>query len=68
MKSILSLTVLVLSLAGCTEAIKMRNAQTGQVAVCGPYPSDLLVGGDTQAEREAGCIRDFQRQGFERMP
>jgi hypothetical protein len=28
----------------------------------------MLVGGNTQAQRETECIHDFQRQGYERMP
>ena len=60
--------VLGLALCGCTEAIQMRNPKTGEIAKCGPYPSDMIVGGDTQAQRETECIRDFQRQGFERVP
>jgi Flp pilus assembly protein TadD len=69
MKNTLFLAMLALSLAGCTtEAIKMKNAQTGQITTCGPYPSDMIIGGNTQAQREAGCIKDFQRQGYERMP
>lgn len=60
--------VVALALAGCTDSIPMKNAQTGQIAKCGPYASDLWVGGDTQAQREAECIHDFQRQGYDRMP
>jgi len=60
--------LIFLPLSGCTDAVRLRDAHTGQVAQCGPYASDMLVGGDTQAQREAECIRDFQRQGYERMP
>jgi hypothetical protein len=64
----LFIPVVVLAVAGCTESIPMRNAQTGQIAKCGPYASDIWAGGNSQAQREAQCIRDFQRQGYERMP
>jgi hypothetical protein len=68
MRAIPFITILTLSLVACTDSIKLKNVQTGQIAQCGPYASDMLVGGDTQAQRETECIRDFQRQGFERMP
>lgn len=64
----ISFLVVLIALVGCTEAVKMRNTQTGQIAQCGPYPSDMIAGGNTQAQREARCIDDFQRQGYERMP
>jgi hypothetical protein len=62
------ITAISVSLVACTDSIKMKNAQTGQIAQCGPYPSDMWVGGNTQAQRETQCIHDFQRQGYERMP
>lgn len=62
MKIIISLLVLGL-LAGCTSPVKMRNSVTGQVAECGPYANTW-----TTPERESQCIRDYQRQGFERAP
>jgi hypothetical protein len=68
MRAGIFILVIGLSLAGCTDSISMKNSQTGQIAKCGPYASDLWVGGDTQAQREAQCIRDFQRQGYERLP
>ena len=68
MRAVLFIPVVALVLAGCTAPVLMKNAQTGQAAKCGPYASDLWVGGNTQAQREAQCIQDFQRQGYERMP
>ena len=68
MKATLFITIIAPCLAACTDSIKLKNAQTGQVAQCGPYASDMLVGGNTQAQRETECIRDFQRQCYERMP
>jgi hypothetical protein len=67
-KATLAIAIVALSLMACTGSIKLKNARTGQIAQCGPYASDMLVGGDTQAQRETECIRDFQRQGYERMP
>jgi hypothetical protein len=56
-----------LLVAGCTtSAVEMRNPLTGQVAKCGPYGFGLAFGGLHTAERERGCIADYQRQGFER--
>jgi len=60
------LGVLVL-LGSCTEPVKMRNAATGEIASCGPYKNGIITGA-WAAEREARCISDYQRQGFERMP
>jgi len=56
--------VFFLVLCACTAPIKMRNAATGQVATCGPYKETGLG----TPEREAQCISDFQRQGYERAP
>jgi hypothetical protein len=53
-------------LCGCTDAIKMRNVQTGQIAQCGPY--QMAANANVQAEREEQCVKDFQRQGYERLP
>lgn len=61
------LLLLAASLIGCSESIKLRNASTGQTAACGPYMLDA-VGSNSEEQREARCISDYQRQGFERMP
>lgn len=68
MRATLCITISASCLAACTDSIRLKNAQTGQIAQCGPYASDMLVGGNTQAQRETECIHDFQRQGYERMP
>lgn len=62
----LALAGLCVALAGCTEAIHLRNP-AGMVATCGPYKA---VGIETiaNADREANCVRDYQRQGYERVP
>lgn len=63
------LLCLILALGGCTEAIKLRNSATGQTAECGPYYTGLDGGiGKGIPAREAQCIGDYQRQGFERAP
>lgn len=66
--SLLAMIAFASLLAGCTDAVEMRNAATGQVTQCGPFPSDMILGGDTQSAREARCVQDFQRQGYEREP
>jgi hypothetical protein len=53
---------------GCTEAVKLRNPVTGATATCGPYMLEGLGQPASVAEREARCINDYQRQGFEREP
>jgi hypothetical protein len=58
-----SFLALCLALAGCTGAIRMVNARTGQTATCGPFADSI----NTPA-RESQCIGDYQRQGFERAP
>lgn len=54
-------------LAACSSAIKLRNPATGETATCGPYMLDSLAS-DSQAQREARCLSDYQRQGFQRVP
>lgn len=61
------IVLLAFALSGCGETIKLRNQSTGQTATCGPYMLDGL-GSNSQEQREARCISDYQRQGFERMP
>jgi len=43
--------------------VHLKHKETGQVIKCGPY--DTSVRG---ALREAQCISDYQRQGYERVP
>lgn len=54
------------ALAGCTEAIYLRN-MSGTVVSCGPYKA-IGLEAIANADREANCVRDYQRQGFERVP
>jgi hypothetical protein len=37
MRTALFIPVVAIALAGCTDSIPMKNAQTGQIAECGPY-------------------------------
>ena len=63
------LLCLTLVLVGCTDPVKLRNTATGQTVECGPYYTGLDGGiGKGIPAREAQCINDYQRQGFERAP
>lgn len=62
------IVLLALALVGCTSAVKMQKASTGETAQCGPYGFGLAFGGAQLAARESQCISDYQRQGYERMP
>lgn len=50
-----------------TKPVYLRHPATGRVVQCGPYAwSELRTG--SVPERERGCITDYQRQGYERVP
>jgi hypothetical protein len=66
MSRILFVLVCTAALGACTHAVVLRNAMTGETAKCGPYVMDSAFS-DSQAQREARCIGDYQRQGFERV-
>jgi hypothetical protein len=56
---------LVLALAGCNYGtpIHLKNIQTGEVAVCGPYPYAGSAAADEQT-----CLQKAQQQGFTVTP
>ena len=55
-------------LAGCTkDPVYLRHPQTGTKVQCGPYSESSPEARAVAAERERGCIADYQRQGFERV-
>jgi len=68
---ILSLMCATLGIAGCmTGAVVLRHPETGAIAKCGPY----YIGGPASPQfgiaatvREENCVRDFVRQGYERV-
>lgn len=60
----LTLALVILVLPGCTSAVTLRHPQTGATVKCGPFAFIQ----STAAEREARCIQDYQRQGYERVP
>lgn len=68
LNAVLILLALVIGLlAGCTTAVILRHPQTRQTAQCGPYYS-LGFYYWMATDRERTCVRDFQRQGYERAP
>jgi hypothetical protein len=62
----LALGALVL-LTGCTSAIRLKHPD-GRQAECGGSYAVGLAQGFTAADRDRDCVRDFQRQGYERVP
>ncbi len=57
--------LLVVVLAGCSAVVRMRHAD-GRVRECGGYSAFGWAHILATPEREGQCIRDYQRQGFER--
>lgn len=60
----LAVGFLLAVLGACTTQQVVLRDRSGKVATCGPYYND----GGAVAYREAQCIADYQRQGFERAP
>jgi hypothetical protein len=58
-----------IALAACntTQPVYLHNPQTGEAATCGPYNYDPVTA-NVVLNREARCISDYQRQGYERAP
>lgn len=63
---VLILALLWMLVGGCTSAIHMRHPD-GRTAECG---GAYAVGYHhfAAADRDRDCVRDYQRQGFERVP
>jgi hypothetical protein len=61
--------ILALALAACapTEYAYMKNPVTGQVVTCGPYVMRIDYA-NAMAVMERGCVEDYQRQGYVRVP
>ena len=60
---------LPLLLIGCvlTDPVLLRHLKTGQTVQCGPYRYDHHTA-VAIIMQERGCIEDYQRQGYERVP
>lgn len=56
---------LLLGCGSVLPTVRLRHAQTGQIAEC-PGKRDLPKALELLYQR--GCIEDFQRQGYERVP
>lgn len=60
---------LALGVAGCiaveTTPVRLRNA-SGMTAQCGPY-GNAGAQAISAAPREAQCVADFQKQGYQRV-
>ncbi len=68
MKYLLAVLSIVLVVAGCsTDPVHLKHEGTGQIVQCGPY-DNRPINSFASAEREIQCIRDYQRQGYERIP
>ncbi|MBI3455179.1 MAG: hypothetical protein HY002_05260 [Candidatus Rokubacteria bacterium] len=50
-----------------TKPVRLRHPVTGTIVQCGPYRGfhEYAV---AEAMRERGCVEDYQRQGYERVP
>ncbi len=60
-----------LALIGCsTVPVRLQHPGTGQVVECGPYfqPTPFFPTVSGVYDRERDCIKDYQRQGYERVP
>jgi hypothetical protein len=67
MKPVLVGIALCFALAGCTEAIVMRNAQTGESFDCGSR-YNYGIGAIVANSREESCVNDYRLQGWLRAP
>ena len=64
MKRIVLMVMLVLT--GCGDSVTLRN-QAGMTVTCGPYYRDT-IGSNSMALREAQCVSDYEKQGYQRVP
>ncbi len=64
---LLTLGVLALPIGCATETVYLRHA-TGHTVKCGPYGYIALANKAVAFAQERACIRDYQRQGYERVP
>ena len=60
-------------LTGCaTPVVMLKNTQTGQIARCGGGTRGSVAGGvigySIEKDSDEKCIRDYEAQGFRRMP
>jgi hypothetical protein len=56
------------AVCGCTPNIVMKNAKTGQVAVCKGGCATGGLPGIPCRNTQRQCVEDFQKAGYERQP
>ena len=71
MERLIALAVVLV--AGCATPVTMlKNESTGQIARCGGESSGSMVGGmigySVQKNDAEKCVRDYEVQGFVRVP
>lgn len=56
------------SVAACayTQAVQLKNRQTGKIVTCGPYRAPPLRA-SANVMQQNQCVQDFGRQGFVRI-
>jgi hypothetical protein len=64
MLAVVTLALVSGAQAGCVGSVKLRHPATKQEVTCGPF---AIMGG-RGVDNLRGCIDDFQRQGYERVP
>lgn len=57
---------MTIALGGCTEAIRMTNPTTGQVATCGNHPLLFPIYATVASTNDRDCVQDFKEQGYVR--
>jgi hypothetical protein len=62
----LTVLILLIGVSGCGDSVTLRN-QAGMTVTCGPYYRDS-IGSNSMALREAQCVSDYQKQGYQRVP
>lgn len=62
------LTMAILLLNGCSSPLITMKHPDGRVAQCGNSYTYGYGGGFVSQERDRGCVQDYQRQGYERVP
>ena len=54
-----------IALAACqSDAVRLRNPQTGEIAQCGPYGQ---MSSKTAAATREQCVNEYQQKGYQRV-
>ena len=69
---VLGLGTLVCLASCATPVVMLKNPQTGQVARCGGGTGGSVTGGligySVEKDSDQNCVRDYEAQGFRRIP